>query len=99
MCFLVAKLIRRNLFYPPEKVLKLTLSNLEEKKIPGVTPQDPRFRGRAGKRSREEEVGRRGWEGRGEERGSEEGRGWEEERSNWERIHPLCNSSIRQCVH
>ena len=43
MCFLVATLIRRNLFYSSEKELKLTLSNVEFKKnsggnTPGRTP-------------------------------------------------------------
>ena len=77
MCFLVAKLIRRNLFYSSEKVLKLTHSNVGiEKKIPGVTPMDPRFRGR-GERGREGRGGR--WEGKGEGR-KERRRGGERRR-------------------
>ena len=59
----MALLIRRNLFYSFEKVLKLTHSNVGIKKISGDNTPDLRFRGseRGGKRSRGEEVGGRGW--------------------------------------
>ena len=76
----MAKLIRRNLFYSSEKVLKPTHSNAGIKQISGVTPPDPRFRGRGergGKKSRREEVGGRGRE-RGEKgKGLGEGKGGE----------------------
>ena len=91
MCFLVAKLIRRNLFYSSEKVLKLTLSNVEiKKKFRGYTPGLP-LQGEGGKRSRGEEVGGRGWEGRkcvGKGEGREL-RGWEEERRSYTIPNPL----------
>ena len=69
MCFLVAKLIRRNLSYSYEKVLKLALSNVEMKKIPGYYPRTLALGG--GKRNRGQGFGGRGWGGRGEESGRE----------------------------
>ena len=45
----------------------------EIQKMPGVTPPDPRFRGKGGKRNRGEGLGGRGWEERGEEKEGEGG--------------------------
>ena len=50
MCFLVAKLVRRNMFYSAEKVLKITLSNVEMKTNSGGKTPDP-----GGGEGREEE--------------------------------------------
>ena len=61
MCFLVAKLIRRNLFYSSEKVLKLTLSNVEMKKNSGSNNLGPLLQ-YVGDRGTGGEG--RGWEGR-----------------------------------
>jgi hypothetical protein len=56
-----------------QNALKLTCSNVEFQKFPGVIPPDPRFKGRGGE-GREGEG--REWEGKGGEGREGWGGGW-----------------------